>query len=278
MGHVERATEGEQSVSAATLSGAAQAASHPNVAHFTHTLVRMGYLQDFQNGVYLLSDPLGTELMGRRNKVAKHIKSKADAEKAMLVLCREGKMEFLNNGLFRIPHFEEDEITSGQDKASSGSSEHQPLKKKAKKMQAKPKVRKSVKSEPAKSANLYDAKNLNMPALLAGLPATQVANRETGVHKAPRIDNSGPNPACFINGKVLPVIFLNYGAELVITGWAGARQMGLKPSMLDLGAVALRVADGGTTRAFDKTKHPVEFVFNPKKPQTKQRCYRMSSW
>jgi hypothetical protein len=36
--------------------------------------------------------------------------------------------------------------------------------------------------------------------------------------------------------------------------------------MMDLGAVALRVADGGTTRAFDRTKHPVEFVFNPKAP------------
>jgi hypothetical protein len=72
--------------------------------------------------VYLLSDPLGTELMGRRNKVAKHIKSKADAEEAMLILCREGKMEFSNNGLFRIPYFEEDEKPSGQDNASSGSS------------------------------------------------------------------------------------------------------------------------------------------------------------
>jgi hypothetical protein len=220
--------------------------------------------------VYLLSDPLGTELMGRRNKVAKHIKSKADAEEAMLVLCWEGKMEFLNNGLFRIPHFEEDEKPSGLDKASSGSSEHQPLKKKAKKVQAKPKVRKSIKSEPAKSANLYDAENPNLRALLAGLSATQVANRETGVHKAPRIDNSGPNPACLINGKVLPVILLDYGAESVITGRAGARQMELKPSMMDLGAVALRVADGGTTRAFDRPKHPVEFVFNPK-PQNKTK-------
>ena len=278
MAFVEPVAEEEQSVSAATLSGAAQAASHPNVAHFTDTLVRMGYLQDFQNGVYLLSDPLGTELMGRRNKVAKHIKSKADAEEAMLVLCREGKMELLNNGLFRIPHFEEDKKPSGQDQASSGSSEHQPLKKRVKKVQAKPKVRKSVKSEPAKSANLYDATNPNLRALLAGLPATQVANRETGVHKAPRIDNSGPNPACLINGKVLPVILLDYGAESVITGRAGARQMGLKPSMMDLGAVARRVADEGTTRAFDRTKHPVEFVFNPKTPWTKQRCYRMSSW
>jgi hypothetical protein len=79
MAHLEPVAEEEQSVSAATLSGAAQAASHPNVAHFTDMLVRMGYLQDFQNGVYLLSDPLGTELMGQRNKVAKHIKSKANA-------------------------------------------------------------------------------------------------------------------------------------------------------------------------------------------------------
>jgi hypothetical protein len=73
----------------------------------------MGYFQDFQNGVYLLSDPLGTELMGQRNKIAKHIKSKAEAEEAMLVSCRERKMEFLNTGLFRIPHFEEDEKPSG---------------------------------------------------------------------------------------------------------------------------------------------------------------------
>jgi hypothetical protein len=59
MAHVERVAEEERSVSAATLSGAAQAASHPNVAHFTNTLVRMGYLQNFQNSVYLLSRPVG---------------------------------------------------------------------------------------------------------------------------------------------------------------------------------------------------------------------------
>jgi hypothetical protein len=80
------------------------------------------------------------------------------------------------------------------------------------------------------------------------------------------IDNSGPNHACLINGKVLPVILLDYGAESVITGRAGARQMGLRPNMMDLGAVALRVADGGTTKAFDRTKYPVESVFNPKTP------------
>jgi hypothetical protein len=179
----------------------------------------MGYLKDFQNGVYLLSDPQSTEIMGQRNRVAKHIKSKADAKEAMLVLWREGKMELVNNGLFRTPHFKEDKEVSGQTRVSSGSSDHQPLKKKAKKVQAKPKVRKSISSEPAtKPANLYDAKNPNLQALLASLPATQVANRETGVYKAPRIDNSGPNPACLINGKMLPVILLDYGAESVITG------------------------------------------------------------
>jgi hypothetical protein len=260
------ASEEETSVSVSALSGAAQAAAHPNVKHLTDTLVRMDYLEDLQKGVFLLSDPLGTEYMGRRNRIAKHIKSKADAEEAMLVLCREGKMDLVVQGLFRVPHFEEDEKPPDQARVSSGSSDHQPPKKKPKSEQDKPQVRKSVSSEPAKAANLYNAKNPKLRALLAGLPATPPANWETGVHKAPRIDNSGPNPACLINEKVLPVIF--YGAESVITGRAGARQMGLpvRPSMMDLGAVALRVADGGTTKAFDRTKHPVEFVFNPKTP------------
>jgi hypothetical protein len=130
MAHVELATKGEEIVSAPT-----QAASHPNATHFTDTLVRMGYLQDFQNNVYLLSDPLGTELMGPdATRLRSTFKSKADDEEAMLVLCWEGKMEFLNNGLCTVPHFEEDRKSSGQDKASSESSEHQPLKKKAKKV------------------------------------------------------------------------------------------------------------------------------------------------
>jgi hypothetical protein len=42
MAHMELTADGEQIVSAATLSGAAQAALHSNVAHFTDTLVRMG--------------------------------------------------------------------------------------------------------------------------------------------------------------------------------------------------------------------------------------------
>jgi hypothetical protein len=78
------------------------------------------------------------------------------------------------------------------------------------------------------------------------------------------IDNSGPNPAFLINGKVMSVVLLGHGAKSVITGRAGARQIGLKPSMMKLGAVALRVDDRGTTQAFDSTKRPVEFVLNKK--------------
>jgi hypothetical protein len=138
----------------------------------------MGYLEDLQKGVFLLTDPLGTEHMGRRNQIAKHIKSKADAKEAMLVLCREGKMDLVVEGLFRVPHFEGEEEPAGQARVSSGSSDHQPLKKEPKSVQDKPHVRTSVSSEPAKAANLYDAKNPKLRALLAGLPATQVANRE----------------------------------------------------------------------------------------------------
>jgi hypothetical protein len=254
------------SVSFPALSGPEHTAAHPSVDHITDTLVRMGYLEDFGKGVFLLRDPLGIEVVGRRNKVAKHIKSRADAEEAMLVLCREGKMELVGINLFQVLHFEEDKEPAGRVRSSPDTADSQPPKKKPKQAQAKPKVRKSVKSEPAQSANLYDANNPKLRALLAGLPASQVGNRETGLQKAPRIDNSGLNPACLINGKVLPVILLNYGSESVITGRTGARQMGLKPSMMDLGAVALRVADGGTTKAFDRTKQPVEFVFNPKTP------------
>jgi hypothetical protein len=80
MAHVvaDPAAGDDPSLSGPTLSGAAQAASHPNVKHLTDTFVRMGYLEDLQKGVFLLSDPLGTEHMGRRNRIAKHIKSKAE--------------------------------------------------------------------------------------------------------------------------------------------------------------------------------------------------------
>jgi hypothetical protein len=85
-------SEEETDVSVPALTGAARAAAHPSVSHITETLLRMGYLEDLHEGVYLLSDPLGNEVMGRRNKVARHIKSKDDAEEAMMVLCWEGRL------------------------------------------------------------------------------------------------------------------------------------------------------------------------------------------
>jgi hypothetical protein len=89
-------------VSVPALSGPEHAAAHPSVDHNTDTLVRMGYLEDFRKGVFPLRDPLGDEAVGRRNKVAKHIKSRANAEEAMLVLCQEGKMELVGNILFQV--------------------------------------------------------------------------------------------------------------------------------------------------------------------------------
>jgi hypothetical protein len=51
------------------------------------------------------------------------------------------------------------------------------------------------------------------PSLWSAVRKFSDGNREIGVYKAPRIDNSGPNPACLINEKVLPVILLDYGSE-----------------------------------------------------------------
>jgi hypothetical protein len=156
------------SVSVPALSGPEHAAAHPSVTHITDTLVRMGYLEDMQQGVFMLRDPLGAEAVGRRNKVAKHIKN---AEEALLVLCREEKMELVENHLFRVLPFEE---PADKTRSSPDASDSQPPRKKPKQTQAKPKVRKSVNLEPAQSANLYDANNPKLRALLAGLPASQV--------------------------------------------------------------------------------------------------------
>jgi hypothetical protein len=84
-------------VSVPALSDPEHAAARPSVDHIPDTLVRMSYLEDFNKGVFLLRDRLGDKAVGRRNKVAKHIKSRADAEETMLVLSREGKMELVEN-------------------------------------------------------------------------------------------------------------------------------------------------------------------------------------
>jgi hypothetical protein len=84
---------------------------------------------------------LRDKAVGRRNKVAKYIKSRADAEEAMLVLCQEGKMELMGDNLFRVLHFEKDEETAGRARSSSDTLDSQPPKKKPKQTQAKPKVK-----------------------------------------------------------------------------------------------------------------------------------------
>jgi hypothetical protein len=139
-----------------------------------------------QKGVYLLRDPLKTEIIRRRNRVAKHIKSKEDAKETMLVLCQEGKVEYMTQGFVQGFGFEEDEVPVGKTKSNSGSDKHQPPSQKKKPSQAKPKVKKSVNSEPARSANLFDGKNPELRALLAGLPSSQIGDWEKGVHKASR--------------------------------------------------------------------------------------------
>jgi hypothetical protein len=59
MAHVELAPEEEQSVSAATLSCAAQAASHPNVTHFTDTLGPYGIFARLSEGCVFAVRPVG---------------------------------------------------------------------------------------------------------------------------------------------------------------------------------------------------------------------------
>jgi hypothetical protein len=118
-------------------------------------------------------------------------------------------MDLLDSGLFRIMGFAEDKVPAMKARTSSESAEHQPLMKKPKPSPRKPKVSTSVDLESAQSANLYDGTNSNLRALLAGLPSSQTGDWEKGVHKAPRIDHSGLNPACFINGKVLTHIVLD---------------------------------------------------------------------
>jgi hypothetical protein len=156
------------SVSVPALSGPEQTAAHPSVDHITDTLVRMGYLEDFKTGVFSLRVPVGDEAVGQRNKeVAKPIKSRANAEEAMLVLCREGKLDLMGNNLFRVLHFEEDKEPADRARSSPDTSVSQPPKMKPKQAQAKPKVRKFVKSKLAQSANLYNVNNPKLRALLA---------------------------------------------------------------------------------------------------------------
>ena len=111
---------------------------------------------------------------------------------------------------------------------------------------------------------LCDVSDTGLNALLGTLPASYASDRNLGVHKAPRIDNSDPYKAALtVNGRVLKHIIVDTGCEMVIAGRAAARKVGIKPSMMHSGAVALRCADERVTKAFDRTIDPVAFVFNP---------------
>lgn len=111
---------------------------------------------------------------------------------------------------------------------------------------------------------LYDVSDTGLNALLGrALPASYASDRNSGVHKAPRIDNSDPyRRALTINGQVLKNIIVDTGCEMVIVGRAAARKAGIKHSMMHFGAIALRRADERVTKAFDRTIDPVTFVFN----------------
>jgi hypothetical protein len=50
---------------------------------------------------------------------------------------------------------------------------------------------------------------------------------------------------------------------MVVVGRAGAKQAGIRPSMMRSGAVALWCADERVTKAFNRTIEPIPFVFNP---------------
>jgi hypothetical protein len=50
---------------------------------------------------------------------------------------------------------------------------------------------------------------------------------------------------------------------MVVFRRAAARQAGIRPSMMRLGAVALWCADERVAKAFDRTIDPIPFVFNP---------------
>jgi hypothetical protein len=50
---------------------------------------------------------------------------------------------------------------------------------------------------------------------------------------------------------------------MVVVERAGARQAGIRPSMMRSGAVALWCADERVTKAFYRTIDPIPFGFNP---------------
>jgi hypothetical protein len=109
-----------------------------------------------------------------------------------------------------------------------------------------------------------------LSALLGRLPASYSCDRDLGVHKAPRIDNSDPyNIALTVNGRILQHIIVDTGCEMVVVGRTAARQARIRPSMMRSGAVALWCADERVTKAFDRTMDPL-LLFSTLAPRMKQ--------
>lgn len=114
------------------------------------------------------------------------------------------------------------------------------------------------------TVELCDVSDQGLSALLSTLPSSFSSDRNLGMHRAPRIDNSDPyKVALTINGRIVKSVIVDTGCEMVVAGRRAARQMGIRPSMMRQGAVVLRCADERVTKAFDRTIDPVPFVFNP---------------
>jgi hypothetical protein len=113
------------------------------------------------------------------------------------------------------------------------------------------------------AVELCDVSEPGLASLLGSLPASYTSDRNVGVHKAPRIDNSNVHaPAVLVNGHLVKNMIIDTGCEMVVMGRDTARQAALKPSMMQRGAVALRCADERVTPAFDRTLQPVPLVLN----------------
>ena len=88
---------------------------------------------------------------------------------------------------------------------------------------------------------------------LSRLDLVSHEDRVSGFHHAPRIDNSGPNPALLINGVALEWLTIDTGCEsVIISNWT-AKRIGITASMRQRKAISLITADAVTTAPVDRT-------------------------
>jgi hypothetical protein len=76
---------------------------------------------------------------------------------------------------------------------------------------------------------LCDVSDDGLSALLGSLPAGYLYDRNSGTHKAPRIDN---NIALTVNGQILQRIIADTGCEMVVVGKTATRQAGIRPNII----------------------------------------------